>query len=417
MKKSKIILVSALAFVLCFMCVTSTTFSWFSRPQTKTGDTLIWDNMEYSASDGQNISITTYASNDDGETYDESTPITSFSETSGIAAGERKYYRTDITNTGDAAQNVSLYLSTLEFPTTSTKATFYLGVNGPVKTYKSYGPNSSSDDSSYSSASSSTMRVYFQPKSSLMSEPDVNWKGKNYYVCYGTDVDGSDHNYLALSETPESGTYYADIPVSATQLFFSVQDWTASYQRTQTFTDIKGDGQSQTSSLVFYLTGGYTEGYDNAYAEKTSASGANIVNYYKSVTIAVGDTFSAALTNNSDYIGGSIAYTSGNTSVFTVSGGEITANAVGTATLTTTVTGSSYSDTMKVTTTVNVVAASPVTYSYTDVPIVTNLKVAAAGTDANGITNNTTESVYWYIKNDSGASALKYTIDDLYLTL
>ena len=46
------------------------------------------------------------------------------------------------------------------------------------------------------------------------------------------------------------------------------------------------------------------------------------------------------------------------------------------------------------------------------IPIVTNLKIAPAGDSG-----STTESVYWYIKNDSGSGALEYTIGDLLLTL
>ena len=86
MKKSKIILVTVLTFVLCFMCATSTTFSWFSRPQSQSGDALQWSPSNV-VSDGSGLSMVTYESTD-GTTYG-NTPVTSFSGS--VASGARKY--------------------------------------------------------------------------------------------------------------------------------------------------------------------------------------------------------------------------------------------------------------------------------------------------------------------------------------
>lgn len=413
MKKSKIIVVSVLAVILCIMCVTTSTFSWFTRPQTKKGDSLGWS-INYDTSVGSGVTMKTYASADGGNTYDETAEITSFSNTTGLGAGDRIYYRTDITNNGDSPQSVSLYLSKLTLPE-STQGSFCMGVNSPLKTYKNYslGGGSSTTDISSKKASKSKMRIYFQPKSSTMSEPDDNWKGKNYYVCYG--VSASPSSYLALTQIGTTGTYYADIPSNATQLFFSVQDWKESYQKTQTFTDIKSDGQSQTQSLVFYLNGTYdSSANNNAQANKSKVNGANIVNYYSTISIPAKKTFPAGLVSGTEYIGGKIEYVSSNSAVFTVdTSGNITAVAEGTATLTTKITGAGFSDTISVETSVTVTKAATVnTDGITDVPIVTNLKV-------NGVSDvgeATTESIYWYIKNES-SGALTYTIEDVYLTL
>lgn len=410
MKKSKIILVSVLAVVLCIMCVTTTTFSWFTRPQALQGDSLGW-NVDYKTSFGNGVTMTTYASTDNGQTYDETAEVTSFSDTTGIGAGNRKCYRTDITNSGEAEQSVSLYLSQLTLPANPT-GNFYLGVNGPLKTYKNYSKKVETSSSS-TRTSGSTMRIYFQPKSSSMTEINTSWKDKNYYVCYG--VSASPSNYTALSATGKSGTYYADIPSNATQLFFSVQDWKEAYQRTQTFTDIVGDGQSQTQSLVFYLNGEFNSS-NNAVADKAKVSGANIINYYSTISVPMDKTFSAALASGTDYIGKTVEYYSGSESVFTVdkTSGLITPVATGTAKLYTKVTGESYSDTKQVETTVTVTAVPDVPQgNFSDVPIVTNLKVAGKSSDGNA----TTESVYWYIKNDSDSGPMTYTIGDVYLTL
>lgn len=413
MKKLKILIVPVLAVILCVMCVTTSTFSWFTRPQTSKGDSLGWS-INYETSVGSGVTMKTYASTDGGSTYNEAQEITSFSNASGIAAGERVWYRTDITNNGNAPQSVSLYLSKLTLPE-NTQGSFNLGVNYPLKTYKNYsfGGGSNASDISVKKPSNSKMRIYFQPKSSTMSDPDVNWKGKDYYVCYGESASPS--SYLALTQIDSTGTYYADIPSTATQLFISVRDWKKSYQRTQTFTDIKSDGQSQTQSLVFYLNGTYdSSANNNAQAEKSKVGGANIVNYYSTITIPAQKTFPATLASGTDYIGGKIEYVSSNSAVFTVdTEGNIMAVAEGTATLTTKITGADFSDTISVDTSVTVTKAATVnTDGITDVPIVTNLKVNGRS----DVGEATTKSVYWYIKND-GTGALTYTIEDVYLTL
>ena len=42
MKKSKFTLVIVLGLVLCLLCGTTTTFSWFNRPEVQKGDSLSW---------------------------------------------------------------------------------------------------------------------------------------------------------------------------------------------------------------------------------------------------------------------------------------------------------------------------------------------------------------------------------------
>ncbi len=410
MKKSKLILVSMLALVLCFMCLTSMTFSWFNRPQSNKGDSLGW-NIDYETSVGSGISMVTYESLDGGVSYNEEATVTDFSNSVGIAPGERKWYRTDIINSGDSHQSVSLYLSSLSL-TEDAQGSFYLGVNKPLKTYKNY-----FDQASFATtnekANISTMRVYFQPKSNDMQEPDVNWRNKNYYVCYG--VGSTPNTYVQLTQTPTSGTFYADIPANATQLFFSVQDWNQSYQRTQTFSDLQSDGQSAVSSLVFWLNGTYdSNGSNNAQADKVKLTeGANIVNYYKNISLPAAETFNASLLFGTDYIGNSVTYTSENDGVFTVDSvtGVINAVSEGSAKLITEVKGN-YNDVVRVET--NIKVGKEITDTVIgDVPIVTNLKVD--GLNADG--EQTVESVYWYIKNDAESGLLVYDISDIYLTL
>ena len=77
MKKSKFAIVIALGLVLCLLCGVTTTFSWFSRPREESGDSLGWSG-QYKISNGQNISIKTVESGDDGSTFGENA-VTDFS--------------------------------------------------------------------------------------------------------------------------------------------------------------------------------------------------------------------------------------------------------------------------------------------------------------------------------------------------
>lgn len=88
MKKSKFAIVIALGLVLCLLCGVTTTFSWFSRPRTESGDSLRWSG-QYKISNGQNISIKTVESSDDGSTFGENA-VTNFGGS--LEAGKRRYF-------------------------------------------------------------------------------------------------------------------------------------------------------------------------------------------------------------------------------------------------------------------------------------------------------------------------------------
>ena len=134
MKKSKFAIVIALGLVLCLLCGVTTTFSWFSRPREESGNSLRWSG-QYKISNGQNISIKTVESSDDGTTFDENT-VTDFGGS--LQAGKRRYFCTEISNSGNAEQNVSLFIKNLKTSSTASASGLYVGVNKPLKTYRSY---------------------------------------------------------------------------------------------------------------------------------------------------------------------------------------------------------------------------------------------------------------------------------------
>ena len=130
MKKSKFTLVIVLGLVLCLLCGTTTTFSWFNRPDVQKGDSLSWHG-DYNVTNGKNITAVTYAAlKPDGSEYsavpfDFKTPTT-------VPAHETKYFCTEVKNTGTAPQSISLFLNNSETNKLS------VGVNSPLRTYRRF---------------------------------------------------------------------------------------------------------------------------------------------------------------------------------------------------------------------------------------------------------------------------------------
>ncbi|MGN1433170.1 MAG: Ig domain-containing protein [Ruminococcus sp.] len=401
MKKSKIIVVSVLAVILCFMCVTTSTFSWFTRPQTKTGDSLGW-NINYDTSVGNGVTMKTYVSKDSGNTYDETAEITSFSNSTGLGAGDRIYYRTDITNNGDSPQSVSLYLSKLTLPE-DTQGSFCLGVNDPLKTYKTYGSSAASSGEKVASAVNE-QNVYVALHNSEIDKLTAKLTS-GYVHAWSSSGGDSDCYWSNVVDTGKTGSW--DVGYWSSAQTFRIYAAKVKYSSTN-FMLYTSDGwqESAKPSIASQNTIGYFE-YGGTYyvTALTSSSAAGINTFYSSASITAGNTIDLAATGI-----GTITYSSSDTSVATVdSSGVVTGVKSGTTTITATSTGV-YGDTITATCTLTVVAKESNVKS--DVPIVTNLKV-------NGVSDvgeATTESIYWYIKNDSSA-ALTYTIEDVYLTL
>lgn len=406
MKNSKIIIVSVLAVILCVMCVTTSTFSWFTRPQTLKGDSLGWK-INYDTSVGSGVTMKTYASTDGGSTYNEAQEITSFSNSSGIGAGDRVWYRTDITNNGASPQSVSLYLSKLTLPE-NTQGSFYLGVNSPLKTYKSYGSTAASSGEKVASTINE-QNVYVALHNSEID--DLKSRLTNGYIhAWSSSGGDSDCNWSNVVDTGRTGSW--DVGYWSSAQTFRIYAAKVKYSSTN-FMLYTNDGWQNDAqpSISSQNTIGYFEyggsGTASNYHVKALSSGqaAGLDTFYSSASVTVGSTVDLAATGK-----GTITYKSSNTSVATVnSSGVVTGVKSGTATITVTSTGA-YGDT--ITATCNLTVAAKESNVKTDVPIITNVKV-------NGISDvgeATTESIYWYIKND-GSGALTYTIEDVYLTL
>lgn len=410
MKKSKFAIVIALGLVLCLLCGMTTTFSWFSRPREKSGDSLGWSG-QYKISNGQNISIKTVESGDDGSTFGEN-EVTDFGGS--LEAGKRKYFCTEISNSGNAEQNVSLFIKGLKTSGTASASGLYVGVNKPLKTYRSYNDIVGSN-STYVKTSLKKFRIYFNANG-VKSWNDSDTTTKIRYSLedkdnpsWTTDV----INMTYVKYVDKNKILYADIPTTAKRIQIYVNNSPSGANATPCISVASYCPEiSPTNCYVFTLRANLEGGYHNCdtYTFKNPLTDcANFINCYDSINIPLGLTFNAGLVAGTDYVGSSISYSSSSNSVFTVDkNGVITPVAEGTAKLTTTIKGGAYGDTYSVTTEISVTSVST---DSIDTPIVTNLEIKPTAADG-----PTVSKVYWYIKNDS-SSTIRYTLDGVYISL
>lgn len=419
MKKSKVVLVIALAVILTIALMDVPTFStWFSRPHSEDGAQMVLQTQnQYTAYNGIGCTFSTNISLD-GDPDNYTTALSSYSG-SNIAAQQRKYYCTTITNGSGQDQNVSLFIKKLSIPNDSTLA---VGINGPTRNYRDF---SELVRSSFTTTNN-TMRIYFE-KNNNVNE----WNGTDFYICWKAGGDainstGSNGTYYKLEWVGDPGhpnQYYADIPSNATQCFFAIANWGTAdngspkwWQRTQLMTNIQGDGVTPLTSAV-YKVQNYADG-GNCHADHYSAATASIKEYYTSISVPRGSSnVSAMLTSGTQYAGGQIKFYSGDESVFEVdeTTGVITGVAVGEAKLYTKVINSAaYWDSTQVETTIKVTESSD--FEFTNVPLVRNIQIPGSpGADPENPAN--VVKVYWYVMNNSTSGALSYTIDTIYLSV
>lgn len=441
MKKRKLIgkkiLVVVLAAILFGVCISSPTFSWFTRPgmeyaNGKAMNFNVPNSVFYrpgvstqqseapKAYSGSGVSMQTFVSTNDGVSFSDTAAAPATSGTLGTTSpSNRIYYKTTITNTSGVEQNVSLYIKNF----TPSGSSICVGTNKPVKAFKNYSMYGVEIPSpTRNTADGDKKRVYFEPVGRVPSGNSYDshrttWANKTYYVFSSTD--GSSFSRTTMTVTPNySGIYYADINWDHNQCYFACATSPQNYQRTQTFTNLYGDGETMTQSLLFYTNGSYTD-YNNAWAGKEYCTGASFAHYYKDITIAAvsGQTVSVALTKGTDYQANSnVTYTSGNTNAFTVSSaGVITPKTTISANTTTTLryrATSYYGDTKDITVNVTVKKVTN-TSAIKAAPIVTNLLLAASGDYA-------TQDVYWFIQNGdemygAASASATYTLDGIYL--
>ncbi len=379
MKKSKFTLVIVLGLVLCLLCGTTTTFSWFNRPDVQKGDSLSWRG-DYNVTNGENITAVTYvATKDDGSEY--STDPFNFSGLTTVSAHETKYFCTEVKNTGNAPQSISLFLNNSETNKLS------VGVNSPLRTYKRFTSDSQTSDVVRTPCNVNKKNLYIatnvpDPTKYTMhtwkngDSDSTNRKLSGYIEDKSVNYDNVDYNIS-----------YVTIPTEhiRAKLWDGVNTW---YGNNLEITD-------QNNTYVFKA--------DTSTTMKQSGPSAGISSFYSNAEAVVGKTFDLSAKAQ-----GTVTYTSSKTDVATVDGkGQVIAKKAGKTTVTVTSTGA-YGD--KITAKCELtVSKEPAKSLY--IPIVTNMKIEGK-TDSDPVVTK----VYWYIKNDTASGAAN-SLGDVQISL
>lgn len=383
MKKSKFTLVIVLGLVLCLLCGTTTTFSWFNRPDVQKGDSLSWRG-DYNVTNGENITAVTYAaSKPDGSEY--STDPFNFSGSTTVPAHETKYFCTEVKNMGTASQSISLFLKNSDTNTLS------VGVNSPLRTYRRF--TSDSQTTSYVTKTPSNVNKKILYIATNVDDPTKytmhTWKN--------VDTDPTDRKLSGYIE--DKSVNYDNVDYNISYVTIPMEHdhaklWHYNGNSKEWFgSDLEITDQNNT----------YVFKADKSTAMKQSAQSAGISSFYSKAEAVVGKTLDLSATAQ-----GTLTYTSSNTGVATVDGkGLVTAKKAGKTTVTVTSTGA-YGD--KITAKCELtVSKKPVKSSY--IPIVTNMKIEGC-TDTDPVVTK----VYWYIKNDTASDA-EYSLGDLQISL
>lgn len=382
MKKSKFTLVIVLGLVLCLLCGTTTTFSWFNRPEVQKGDSLSWSG-DYNVTNGKNITAVTYAaSKPDGSEY--STDPFKFSGLTTVSAHETKYFCTEVKNTGNAPQSISLFLNNSETNKLS------VGVNSPLRTYKRFTSDSQTSD--------------------VVRTP-CNVNKKNLYIA--TNVDDPTkytmHTWKNVDTDPtdkELSGYIKDESVNYDNVDYNISYVTISMEHDHArLWHYNGNSKEWFGSdlEITDQNNTYVFKADTSTTLKQSGPSAGISSFYSNAEAVVGKTFDLSAKAQ-----GTVTYTSSKTDVATVDGkGQVIAKKAGKTTVTVTSTGA-YGDkiTAKCELTVSKEAAKRLY-----IPIVTNMKIEGK-TDSDPVVTK----VYWYIKNDT-ASGAAYSLGDVQISL
>lgn len=388
MRKTRIIAILCLSLILCFLCVSTNTFSWFTRPKEGNGNSFSWSKNSYNQTSSKNFDVKTYEMTSEEGVYD----TTSISEINGktVPAGKRLCYKTEIKNTGKLnAQTVSLYLSGVE---SSKYAKTYVGVNNPMKTHKHL--QSNTGNKVINDINKKNVYVGFNIHNDFNpADFSVHYWGDG--VTPGNSVVASDYKHGTIDAF--NSKYYlchAEIPYDATCVKPRLKNNDTYY------------GSDNTNVNTNNLIGIFKNSSGNTDADYASTGeGAGIKQFYSLATVSLGKTIDLSAIAQ----GTSINYKVEDSKIATVdSKGVVTGKAVGQTKLTLTVTGA-HGDTQTANCRLVVTAE---TKKLISVPVVTNMVTYPY----NEKTKENLVTVYWYIKNE-GSSDITVSVDKINLTL
>lgn len=385
MRKTRIIAILCLSLILCFLCVSTNTFSWFTRPQEGNGNSFSWSKNSYNQTSSKNFDVKTYEMTSEDGVYG-TEPISKISKN--IPAGKRLCYKTEIKNTGKLnAQTVSLYLSGVD---STGYANTYVGVNNPMKTHKHL--QSNTGNKVINDINKKNVYVGFNIHNDFNpADFSVHYWGDG--VTPGNSVVASHQHGTIDAFKSKYYLYHAEIPYDATCVKPRLKNNDTYY------------GSDNTNANTNNLIGIFINSSGNTDADYASTGeGAGIKQFYSLATVSVGKTIDLSAIAQ-----GKITYAVENDNIATVDGkGVVTGNAVGQTKLTLTVTGA-HGDTQ----TANcILAVTGETKKLISVPVVTNVVTYPY----NKTSKENLVTVYWYIKNE-GSSDITVSVDKINLTL
>lgn len=390
MRKTRIIAILCLSLILCFLCVSTNTFSWFTRPQEGKGNSFSWSKNSYNQTFSKNFDVKTYEMTSEDGVYG----TDSISKINGktIPAGKRVCYKTEIKNldeqidqTSKIFQTVSLYLSGVD---STGYANTYVGVNNPMKTYKHL--QSNTGNKVINDINKKNVYVGFNTANNFKpADFSVHYWGDG--VTPGDSEVASDDYHGKISAFDYTyDLYHAEIPYDATCV---------KPKKGNDYYGVDNKDVDNKNLIGIFNWSGIKADY------ASTGKGAGIKQFYSLATVSVDKTIDLSAIAQ----GAKITYAVEDDNIATVdSNGVVTGKAVGETKLTLTVTGA-HGDTQTANCRLVVTAE---TKKLISVPVVTNVKIYPY----NKTSKENLVTVYWYIKNE-GSSDITVSVDKINLTL
>lgn len=390
MRKTRIIAILCLSLILCFLCVSTNTFSWFTRPKEGNGNSFSWSNNSYNQTSSKNFDVRTYEMTSEDGVYG----TDSISKINGktIPAGKRVCYKTEIKNldeqidqTSKIFQTVSLYLSGVD---STGYANTYVGVNNPMKTYKHL--QSNTGNKVINDINKKNVYVGFNTANNFKpADFSVHYWGDG--VTPGDSEVASDYYHGKISAFDYTyDLYHAEIPYDATCV---------KPKKGNDYYGVDNKDVDNKNLIGIFNWSGIKADY------ASTGKGAGIKQFYSLATVSAGKTIDLSAIAQ----GANITYAVEDDNIATVdSKGVVTGKAVGQTKLTLTVTGA-HGDTQTANCRLVVTAE---TKKLISVPVVTNVKIYPY----NKTSKENLVTVYWYIKNE-GSSDITVSVDKINLTL
>lgn len=391
------------------MCVTTNTFSWFNRTE-ESGNTLVLNDRKYNKSDKKSLSSDTgtFSSTTYMQENGEYTKIVKDNNISTLAfvSGERKCFKTEIVSTSkdttdQTAQNVSLYLSGVK---SDDYGNTYVGVNNPMRTYRSL---TSLNQAIISDNFSLNSRVFYVGFNTAQDYTPSDYKLHYYY-------DKNKYGDVVLSENAtgtgnDKARVLKDLgEIEITQLNYKYK----------TFAVV----------IPYGYTGAQLWHYSDSYYHRDQNDDIDTNNYmglwksgndYITTNVNVGQSASikcpSEITINkggscdlsSYFKGNKVEYKSEKENIAKVTDNKLIGIGAGHTSINVTCTGVLGE---KMTATLNV-EVQDVVEKIENAPVVTNMEVVPSTKDKQNVL-----TVYWYIKN-TGSDSINVSVDKINVTL